>query len=364
MYASAKYTLVFFLEIPLKNIDLCKCMKRFYYIIMIFGLFLLIFASCGPHGMMTKTALHKLEPKHNYGSMDTSFAPDYQLTESWLVYEDKNMPIDIFFIHPTSYKKNDQWNMALDDTATIARTYRRSIRRILSIFDNLGNVYAPKYRQATFYAFIDTKGNGQQAIDLARKDVLHSFDYYLKYINNGRPFILAAHSQGSKISMEILPIIYNDSNLRKQLIAAYVIGWPISLDYLAEHPEIEVCEDSLQTGCIISWNTETQNAGATIVDERSLCINPLNWKREEVYISNEKNQGAVFYLGDKPDTVSQYIGAQCKDGILKVDDIPNKDDLKGQYKLGLLHRFDYNFFYMNVKHNAQRRIETYLKSSD
>ena len=308
-------------------------------------------------------ALHKIKPKHDYGSIDTSYAPDYRLSNAWYVSEDKNMPVDIFFIHSTSYKKNGQWNMALDDTATIQRTYQRSVRRILSIFNDLGNVYAPKYRQATFYAFVDTKENGKQAVDLARRDVLRSFDYYLKYINKGRPFIIAAHSQGSLISMDILPKIYNDSNLKKQFIVAYLVGWPIDLDYLNAHPKIKVCEDSTQTGCIVSWNTETKHASATIVDKPSLCINPLNWSHEEVHVSNEHNKGAVFYLNEKPDTINNYIGAQCKKGILKVDKIPNKTYLKGQYSLGLLHRFDYGFFYMNVKHNAQLRIREYLKNN-
>jgi hypothetical protein len=326
----------------------------------ILAAFTILFSSCGPQGSISKLALHKMKPEHEYGAQDTSFAPDYRLSDNWLVSNDKAMPLDIFFIHPTSYKKNEQWNMALNDTATIARTYQRSIRRILSIFEDLGNVYTPKYRQATFYAFLDTDGNGEKAIELARNDVNRAFDYYIKHINNGRPFILAAHSQGSLISMSILPIIYNDSILRNQLIAAYVVGWPISLDYLEEHSEIEVCEDSTQTGCIVSWNTESKYAGATIVDERSLCINPLNWTREEVYVSASANKGAVFYLEERTDTIPNYIGAQCDDGILEVDKIPNKKELKGMYALGLYHRFDYNFFYMNVKQNAMLRIKMYF----
>ncbi|MCK5857045.1 MAG: DUF3089 domain-containing protein [Bacteroidales bacterium] len=323
---------------------------------------ILYITSCGPHGMMTKLALQKMKPDHNYGKMDTSYAPDYSLNKSWLVSNNLNKEVDIFFIHPTSYKKNGQWNMAIDDTATISRTYRRSIRRILSIFDGLGNIYAPKYRQATFYSFIDTKENGEHAIDLARKDVLRSFDYYIKYINQGRPFILASHSQGSLISMDILPIIYNNTKLRNQLITAYVVGWPIGLDYLDQHPEIVVCEDSTQTGCIVSWNTETKHAGATLVNKPSLCINPLNWSQEEIHISKMENKGAVFFLNEEPDTIPNYIGVECKNGILRVDNVPNKDYLKGQYAFGLLHRFDYGFFYLNVKSNAKLRISEYLKN--
>jgi hypothetical protein len=317
--------------------------------------------SCGRHGMLSKMALHKLKPTHAYSAADSSYRPDYSDSSNWLVRKSLGKQVDIFFIHPTSYKKADYWNMPLDDTATTTRTYRRSIRRILSIFDGMGNVYAPKYRQATFYAFMDTKGNGEKAIELASADVQRAFAYYLKHINRGRPFILVAHSQGSRIAMDLLPDIFKNEQLKKQLIAAYVVGWPISLKYLQNHPEIESCNDSLQTSCIISWNTETRHAGSSIVDERSLCINPLNWSQEEVYVPATKNLGAVFYLNAQADTIPHYIGARCRKGILVVDKIPDKNYLKGRYAIGILHRFDYNFFYLNVQHNTRQRIEAYFQ---
>lgn len=322
---------------------------------------LLLLTSCGPHGAMTKAALHKLKPDHSYSSEDSGMAPDYGQSDSWLVSKDLDSAVDIFFVHPTSYKKPDYWNMHMDDTATIARTYRRSIRRILSVFDGLGNIYAPKYRQATFYAFVDTHGDGAKAIDVARRDVLRAFDYYLKNLNHGRPFILAAHSQGSLISMDILPIIYNDSALKKQLVAAWLVGWPIDREYLKNHPEIVCCEDSLQTGCIISWNTETEHSKASIVDKECLCVNPLDWTQSRKFVSADKNTGAVFFLYSKADTFPHYTGARCDSkGILRIPEVPNKEYLKKQYALGLLHRFDYQIFYLNTRHNAQLRIKEYF----
>lgn len=318
--------------------------------------------SCGPHGVLTKAALNKIKPEHEYNPSDTSRGYDYKDKNSWLLTWNDNemMPVDIFYIHATTYKENLYWNMPYEDSATLSQTYQRSIRRKMSIFDDLGNMFAPKYRQATFYSFIDTKGNGDQAVDLASKDVQRAFNYYLKYLNKGRPFILASHSQGSRIAMDILPLIFNDSIISSKLIAAYVVGWPISEDYLKDNPNIQVCKDSLQTNCIISWNTETKHSTATIVDKRSLCINPLSWSTNEEHVSSKNNKGAVFYLNEKPDTINEYIGAQCKNGVLIVDQVPNKDYLDGQYGFGLLHRFDYNFFYLNTKYNAQQRIESYF----
>ena len=34
--------------------------------------------------------------------------------------------------------------------------------------------------------------------EIPKADVFAAFDYYIKHYNNGRPFILAGHSQGSQ----------------------------------------------------------------------------------------------------------------------------------------------------------------------
>ena len=46
------------------------------------------------------------------------------------------------------------------------------------------------------YSYIDTV-NGYKAYDLAFKDVLQSFKYFLNNINNNNFFILVGHSQGT-----------------------------------------------------------------------------------------------------------------------------------------------------------------------
>src|SRR3546814_12352871 len=57
-------------------------------------------------------------------------------------------------------------------------------------------IWAPRYRQATFGAFLTGKKEAQMALSAAYRDVAAAFDYFLSQ-NEGRPLILAAHSQGS-----------------------------------------------------------------------------------------------------------------------------------------------------------------------
>lgn len=63
---------------------------------------------------------------------------------------------DVFFLHPTSYldgKKHNTWNAALNDEKINKKTDLGSILYQASLFNNVGKIYAPRYRQAHLYAF-------------------------------------------------------------------------------------------------------------------------------------------------------------------------------------------------------------------
>ncbi|GIR73695.1 MAG: hypothetical protein CM15mP76_04220 [Prochlorococcus sp.] len=66
-----------------------------------------------------------------------------------------------------------------------------------SAFNGSCNIYAPEYRQATYFSFFDKDDNGKKALDLAYEDIENAFNYFLEFFNNGKPFIIAAHSQGA-----------------------------------------------------------------------------------------------------------------------------------------------------------------------
>lgn len=54
-----------------------------------------------------------------------------------------------------------------------------------------------------------------QRYPIALQDIEHAFDYYLKHYNQGRPFILAGHSQGAKSVIELLKHKLNAANYRQ-----------------------------------------------------------------------------------------------------------------------------------------------------
>jgi hypothetical protein len=72
-------------------------------------------------------------------------------------------------------------------------------------------------------------------------DAVSAFKYYLEHLNGGRPFILAGHSQGPNLIANILSgYMRQNPTLYKRMVAAYVIGFSITGDYLSENPPVEV----------------------------------------------------------------------------------------------------------------------------
>lgn len=68
----------------------------------------------------------------------------------------------------------------------------------------------------------------------ARKDVVSAFRYYMENDNQGRPFILAGHSQGAKAIVELIKHTLTAEQLDR-MVAAYAFGFSISTDKLKKY---------------------------------------------------------------------------------------------------------------------------------
>ena len=111
--------------------------------------------------------------------------------------DESDGPAAIFFVHPTSFTSRNKWNSELVDKDTDAIT-RIFLRGLASPFASSGQVWAPRYRQATVGAFLTDKPEGQEALDGAYQDVLLAFDAFVAKQQPDRPIILAGHSQGAR----------------------------------------------------------------------------------------------------------------------------------------------------------------------
>lgn len=274
--------------------------------------------------------------------------------------------MDVFFLHPTTFTKKKFKhipNAAIDDEYINAKTDYSSILYQASVFNKQCRLFAPRYRQAhitNFFAKDKTKA--ATAFALAYEDIKTAFDQYLRYWNNGRPIIIASHSQGSLLAERLLKDYFDASTgsapvLKNKLVAAYVIGWPVPKEYFSS---LKICEDSLQTGCICSWRTLRKGfVPYYLKNEKgnSYVTNPLTWTMENEYASRKLNKGSVLANFNKiyPATTD----AQISNGFLYV----KKPKFPGSflYISRNYHIGDINLYYINLRENVNTRIAMFWK---
>ena len=298
-----------------------------------------------------------------------TLSPDYSQDKAWANKPDfLSHHVDVFYIYPTIYAEAEPLNMDIMNRVDLQNKAKGLTISQAGVYSESANLYAPHYRQISFKALnphIDMFQN--EYFKIGAGDIELAFDYYLKYMNTDRPFILASHSQGTLTAIELMRKKFNDKTLQKRLIAAYLIGYSLTSDDFEKYPWIKPAQKSDDTGVIISFNTQTDFAkGSPVLKKNAYCINPLNWKTDETPASPKENSGAVFFndftgefIREKPN----YTGAKInlKTGALECMP-PDYKSLKiGHFPDGVLHKFDYSFWYRNLQKNVAERIKAYMK---
>lgn len=318
-------------------------------------------------------------------------APDYRDPAAWGALPDRvdaadgtvvglaggdqgAAPVDVFYVHPTSYVGRG-WNAATDDATVNEATDRGATRIQASAFNRCCAVYAPRYRQANLTAFLRPTEDGARAIALGGDDVVAAFHRFLADHSRGRPFIVAAHSQGAVHALRVVREVVADPELRARMVVAYLIGGPMSEATVAAIPGLEVCDGPTQTGCVVAWNARGPGyAGgldfveAVPTDSPRVCVNPLTWRRDEAPVGREQSRGAVFFAGEGPPTPRPgFVSARCSGGWLVVEPVeaPPRDLMSRllDHALGAgnYHPVEFGLFFVDLGENAQARIDAFLR---
>ena len=309
----------------------------------------------------TCIAASKTEPSTNYG-----------LVENWAYLENdvSGKSVDVFFVCPTVFRGDkEHFNMDIKDNE-LRRKFVGATNMEKGIYDEDARFFAPYYRMAG----LNTYGNDQEvryaALKFAYKDVRCAFLYYLKYFNNGRPFILAGFSQGSNHILSLLKEFGNDKIVKEKMIAAYCPGYAITKEDILEYPHLKPAKGEADTGVIISFNTEAEDVTSSRTvgkDVKSISINPLSWRTDSKKADKSLNKGACFtdYDGNIQREVPELTGAyiDAKRGTLKVTDVKAEDyaSMSSVFGKGVYHIYDYQFFYRNLQENVATRIQAFLK---
>ena len=289
-------------------------------------------------------------------------APDYMSMEGWLAKPaSPTTPVDVFFVYPTVLFNEIDWVM---DTSNpeMRLAAKATLNTQAIVFKGYANIYAPMYRQMNLagLGLSDTEASPLQ--NIIHSDVWRAFKHYIKYENNGRPFFLAGHSQGSMILADLMLEHWGSIGVEDNLIAALLIGWSLTPEELASNQKVQMCDRSDQTGCVISYNTmaKGRQSVAPTLKQGALTVNPLSWTMNGEMVSAEENLGAVFFdsVGE-PTTYLHFTSAQIINSGLIVQ--PANLDLvtvKGShFPAGIYHAFDYSLFFENIKANIAERID-------
>ena len=344
---------------------------RYLYLLLLL-LILLPFSSC----------LSLLKPRRAFAAYAPATGPNYALDSCWAALptrrdsadavpyesglrdEQATAKADVFFIHPTTYYRPASWNADLSEDKLNRFTDKSTIRHQASAFNAAGRIYAPRYRQATLYSFFDEQTpSGQAALDLAYADLKAAFRYYLVHYNQGRPIIIAGHSQGTAHATRLLHDFFDhDPKLRRRLVAAYLIGFKVKPN---EYQTIRPCADSLATGCFVAYNSvATGNDFPPF--HPFVATNPLTWTLDTLLAPATLNRGGVSQDFKRIDP--QVTDAKIHQGLLWITPpkpggyprflLPGRPELRHSF-----HIADYSLFYMNIRENAKARVRAWQKLS-
>ncbi len=337
-------------------------MKRFYYFL---PLIIILYASCKV-SYVSKT----------FDEKNVSTAPEYSNSNHWAVLPDKipeqlapfiksekNAPkADVFFVYPTllTDKKNGAWNADVNDPVFNKKILDKSVHFQASAWAEAGRLYVPYYRQSHYRIYVEPyKNHSGSSYKIAYNDVKRAFAYYLEHYNNGRPIIIASHSQGSAHCKRLLQEYFDGKPLQKKLIAAYIPGIKILKDDFKVlkpmfHPD--------EIGGYLVWNSYKRNKFPKRYKSwftGGVTSNPITWDSQQI-IGKEQHKG-LLYSDDK--IYPNSLSIEVKDGILWVS-VPKVPKRILMRFIKNYHFADINLFWEDIRQNAQLRLAAYFSKKE
>lgn len=310
-------------------------------------------------------------------------APNYADSASWIAWPDETPEetapgADVFVVVPEVYKGSESWNLPIDDARRRTKLERIVRPNYVDPYGAAGRLFAPLYRQAALYAFLNSREDSQAAQDLAYSDVRRAFEAFLRTNPPERPIVIVGHGQGAAHAQRLLRESFG-GELRRKLAVAYIVDHPLPAP---TDDDLPLCKTESQTRCVAAWTAvmpgETARAGH--LRERALvhngrryvmmsgrdiaCVNPLSWSLDDMPVDRSQHLGGVSAIGFEPDvrpTVhAGQVGAQCVGGLLEVDR-PDVASLRRPRQFGGRHRtLPSNLFYEDLRQNAVTRVEAML----
>jgi hypothetical protein len=164
-------------------------------------------------------------------------------------------PIDCFYVYPTVSRdphSNSDIEIGAEERAVAMVQFAR--------FASVCRTFAPIYRQATLAALLGMVNGGasrEEMLEFAYFDVANAWRHYLERHNQGRPFVLIGHSQGSIHLTRLLAERIEGRPEAERMLSALLIGSNVEVPegglVGGTFRETPLCTARGQTGCVVTY---------------------------------------------------------------------------------------------------------------
>lgn len=318
-------------------------------------------------------------------------SPRYASPDAWAFVpehpEAPAKPVDVFFAPGTLLSGIGPvyFDPAHPEQRLLARRPRLTQASAFASGPASGNIFQPHCRQVSMEMNMLPRAELEAAYEVPCADMRAAFTHYLEHWNHGRPFVLAGHSQGAILLLELMKSALADPAVYSRLVAAYLIGYSVTRKDLAAHPGMRLAAGPDDTGVIVTYNTLAKGAtrGLTLLPG-ALCVNPLNWVSTPDYAPADLHLGMVefddtgVFVREEPRFTDAWIDPDlgalmvgvCEErrsaflgGASAQTCSPAAGQTGGDYfPPGDLHRHNISFFYRNLQENVQRRASAWLRT--
>ncbi len=340
----------------------------------LFGMMLALSTAVAPASAQ-RAIIADTPPAGRFDAATVPSAPDYEGPANWAslpwIRDDGDMtpqgvaeppqlkaPVDVFFIHSAVPLRKPVWNADPSDVWFNGDVGQTTIRNHASAFNGCCAIYAPRYRQA------NPAADDPAARELAFSDVARAFATFRTRVGD-RPFILAGHGEGARIAQLLIERVIDGQPVAGRMVAAYLVGTPVTRDWLAARRGMAACSSSTDTGCIVSWVSRIEGSARPHKHPPILCSNPISSTTGPELAPRGQHRGASMRNGAEfpeklraPD--AGLVSAKCdRDGVLRVSD-PGGAYAELAGPDGSFAALDIPLFWMDLRANAIDRVAAFL----
>lgn len=334
---------------------------------------------------------YRYDPGLPFQTYTPAKPPNYTDNEAWLRRPDVSVdPVDfealgdVFIVAPTVFLGGSGWNADPMDADMQEQFERVVLPNYVLPFRSAGRLFAPYYRQASLYSFLNNRDDSKHAQVFAYEDVRRAFEAFLKHNPPERPIVLVGYGQGGLHAQRLLKDYFSGERAEK-LAVAYILQHPMPIDALDDLSGITPCYSADTVNCVVAFGqfepregpaahrfvSKTlvwDNTALSDVEGREiLCVNPLLWTATPDFAPERLHIGGVAAEGlddtTFPAPLPRQTSAQCMDGVLAIDQ-PKSKSLRRPHQFGGKYKtLRSNLFYEDLRLDSARRVQNLIDAN-